>query len=112
MTEPSRLSVQGALDGSLDISDIRMTSEALVRQSSVAQEHGNPQLAANFLLASELTTMSDEEVLDLYEVLRPHRATREELDSFATDLQTRGAERCATLVREAAGVYAKRGLVR
>jgi propanediol dehydratase small subunit len=51
-------------------------------------------------------------VLALYEALRPHRSTAAELDALAAGLAVRGAPRCAALVREAAAVYARRGLLR
>jgi propanediol dehydratase small subunit len=56
--------------------------------------------------------MDGEEVMNLYEALRPHRSTAEELEALRASLQTRGASRCAELVRHAAVVYARRGLLR
>ena len=37
----------------------------------IAQQHGNPQLADNLRRAAELTELPDEEVLAIYEALRP-----------------------------------------
>ena len=56
--------------------------------------------------------MSEEDVLALYEALRPHRATAEELETLAARLEGVPAPLCAALVREAAAVYARRGLLR
>ena len=111
MTE-EKFTVQAAVDGKLELSDLRMDPATLAHQAVVAEEGGNPQLAENFLRAAELATIDDEEVMSLYEALRPHRTTAEELDALRTSLETRGAVLCAELVRQAAVVYARRGLLR
>jgi propanediol dehydratase small subunit len=76
----------------------------------VAVEHGNPQLAQNLRRAAELTRLPDEEVLAVYEALRPGRSTPAQLTELAAALAARGLPRCAALVTEAADVYARRGL--
>ena len=50
--------------------------------------------------------------MGLYEALRPYRSTAAELDALQASLAARGAARCAELVRQAAVVYARRGLLR
>ncbi len=92
--------------------DVRIHPDTLERQAVVAEEHENPQLAANFRRAAELALMSESEVLGLYEALRPHRATTEELEELAVRLEGVPAPLCAALVREAGAVYARRGLLR
>ena len=109
MTE---FSVQAAVDGKLQLTDLRMDPATLAHQAAVAEDGGNPQLAENFLRAAELAIMDDEEVMGLYEALRPHRSTAEELEALRASLEARGASRCADLVRHAAAVYARRGLLR
>ena len=109
MTE---FTVEAAVDGKLELTDLRMDPATLAHQAVVAEEGGNPQLAENFLRAAELAIMDDEEVMGLYEALRPHRSTAEELEALRVSLETRGASRCAELVRHAAVVYARRGLLR
>jgi propanediol dehydratase small subunit len=111
MTE-ERFTVQAAVDGRLGLPDLRMDPAALAHQAEVAEDGGNPQLAENFLRAAELATIDDEEVMSLYEALRPHRSTGPELEALRTSLETRGATRCAELVGQAAIVYARRGLLR
>jgi propanediol dehydratase small subunit len=111
MTE-DRFTVEAAVDGKLQLSDLRMDPAALAHQAVVAEENGNPQLAENFLRAAELATIDDEEVMSLYEALRPNRSTPDELEALRVSLETRGASRCAELVRQAAVVYARRGLMR
>jgi propanediol dehydratase small subunit len=107
-----RFTVQAAVDGNLVPSDLRMDPVTLAHQAVVADEGGNPQLAENFLRAAELATIDDEEVMGLYEALRPHRSTAEELETLQTSLEARGAVRCAELVRQAVVVYGRRGLLR
>ncbi|KAA0085559.1 diol dehydratase small subunit [Mycolicibacterium sp. P9-64] len=104
--------VQNAVDGKLRLSDLRMDPATLAHQATVAASGGNPQLAENFLRAAELATMDDEEVMGLYEALRPHRSSAEQLEALRVSLEGRGASRCAELVGQAAVVYARRGLLR
>jgi propanediol dehydratase small subunit len=106
------ITVEGAVDGKLGLADLRMEPAVLAHQAVVAEAGGNPQLAENFLRAAELATMDDEDVMGLYEALRPYRSTSVELDELGTSLENRGAQRCAALVRQAAVVYARQGLLR
>jgi propanediol dehydratase small subunit len=110
--KPPDFSVEAAVDGNLTLADLRMDPATLAHQAVVAEEGGNPQLAENFLRAAELALIDDEDVMQLYEALRPHRSTAEELESLRVSLETRGANRCAELVGQAGVVYARRGLLR
>jgi propanediol dehydratase small subunit len=107
-----KFTVQAAVDGKLQLSDLRMDPATLEHQAAVARDGGNPQLAENFLRAAELAILDGDEVMDLYEALRPHRSTAAELEDLRASLEARGASRCAELVRHAAVVYARRGLLR
>ncbi|GLL02839.1 diol dehydratase small subunit [Dactylosporangium matsuzakiense] len=98
--------------GELTPDDVRIHPDTLRHQASVAAAHGNPQLADNLLRAAELTAFAEDEILALYEALRPHRSTAAQLSGLATSLESRAAPRCAALVREAAAVYARRGLLK
>jgi propanediol dehydratase small subunit len=98
--------------GELGPDDVRIHPATLRRQAATAERHDNPQLAANLRRAAELALLPEAEVLALYEALRPHRATAEELEELAGRLDALPAPLCAALVREAAGVYARRGLLR
>ena len=112
MTTEDQFTVENAVDGKLRLSDLRMNPATLAHQAAVAESGGNPQLAENFLRAAELATMDDEEVMSLYEALRPHRSSAEQLEALQVSLESRGAMRCAELVGQAAVVYARRGLLR
>lgn len=95
----------------LSADDVRIHPDTLRAQADVARRHANPQLAANFARAAELAQLTEVEVLALYESLRPGRATDEELAELAQRLESVPAPLCAELVREAAAVYARRGLL-
>ena len=104
------LDVDAVRRGEVTVDDLRISPETLEHQAQVALSHANPQLAANFRRAAELAKLGDAEVLALYELLRPHRATPEQLRAVADDLQTRGAVLVGGLFLEAAQVYARRSL--
>ena len=96
----------------LTTDDVRIHPDTLLSQADVAERHDNPQLAANFRRAAELTRLSEQQVMALYEALRPHRSSTDEIASLAQQLEEQGAPLCAALVREAADVYVRRGLLR
>lgn len=98
--------------GELGPDDVRIHPDTLEHQARVAESVGNPQLASNLRRAAELSELPDDEVMAIYEALRPRRSSRDELLSIADSLSDRGAERTSALVREAAEVYARRGLLR
>jgi len=89
---------------------VQVRARAERRQAVVAEQHGNPQLAENLRRAAELTRLPDDEVLAIYEALRPGRSTPAQLIERAASLEARGLPRCAALLTEAADVYARRGL--
>jgi propanediol dehydratase small subunit len=95
----------------LEADDVRIHPDTLEHQAQVAERHGNPQLAANFRRAAELALVPEGELMAMYEALRPHRSSAAELEALATRLEAYPAPRCAALVREAAQVYARRGLL-
>ncbi len=114
MTEPAQTepTLDAVRSGAVTMANFRITPDTLRLQAEVARAHANPQLTANFERAAELALLDDAEVLALYEQLRPHRASAAELETGAAALAARGAQSCAALLREAAAVYARRGLLR
>ncbi len=104
------LTLEAVRRGELSVSDLRIHPETLEAQAAVAAAHANPQLAENLRRAAELTRLPDEEVLAIYEALRPGRSTPERLHELAAGLAGRGLPRCAALLAGAAEVYARRGL--
>lgn len=104
------VTVEAMVAGEVGVADLRIHPETLERQAQVAERHANPQLAENLRRAAELTGLADDEVLAIYDALRPRRSTAAELTALAGSLADRGLPRCAALVAEAAEVYARRGL--
>jgi len=81
------ISLENVVSGKIDAQEIRIRPETLELQAQVAENHGRPQLAANFRRAAELTRIPDEEVLKIYNALRPGRSTKEELLRMAKELE-------------------------
>ena len=106
----AEITLEAVRAGEVGLADLRMHPDTLEHQADVAQRHGNPQLAANLRRAAELTALPDEEVMAIYEALRPGRSSAAELTDLAASLDARGLPRCAALIAEAAAVYARRGL--
>lgn len=108
--DSSDVTLAAIMGGQVSIDDVRIHPDTLEHQACVAEQHGNPQLAANFRRAAELALMPDDEVMALYDALRPGRSTQEQLLEHADRLEARGAQRNAELFRQAAATYARRGL--
>jgi propanediol dehydratase small subunit len=104
------LTLEAVRRGEVSLPDLRIHPGTLERQAQVALEHGNPQLAENLRRAAELTGLGDDEVLAIYEALRPGRSSVAQLTTLAASLAARGLPRCAALLTEAAEIYARRGL--
>ena len=104
----------GAVEsGKATVEDFRITPDALEMQAQIAESAGRPQIARNLRRAAELTRVPDERILQIYNAMRPHRSTREEMEAIARELEeTYAAKVCAGFVREAAEVYGRRKLLR
>ena len=93
--------------------DLRTHADTLRQQADIARAGGFPQLAANLLRAAELTDVPNDELLRIYETLRPERASYAELLRLADYLEASySARENAAFIREAAAVYRERGLLR
>ena len=109
----SEITLDQVASGKIDSRGIRISPETLEYQARIAEAHGRFQLAANFRRASELTRVPDEEVLKIYNALRPHQATKEDLLGIAKDLEKRyKAKINARFIRDAVKVYKKRDLLK
>ena len=106
------VTVEALAAGQLTTEDIMISAEALLAQAAQAREHGYEPMARNFERAAEMTRLPDDEILVMYEALRPFRLTAAELASIAGRLDAGGAPQCAALVREASEAYAARGCLR
>jgi propanediol dehydratase small subunit len=98
--------------GAVTAEDIKISKEMLRRQGQVAMEADSAPMARNFERAAELVDVPDDVILNMYNMLRPNRATKAELLAMADELGTKyHAKTCAKLVLEAAEVYEKRGIL-
>ena len=91
--------------------ELRATPETLRLQAEVARGTGRTQLADNLLRAAELAPLPDGTILAIYTALRPRRSSAAELEAWAEQLDGWDAPGTAAFVREAAQVYAERGLL-
>jgi propanediol dehydratase small subunit len=99
--------------GALTIDDLTIHAETLRKQAQVAQEAGHAQLAANLRRAAELTAVPRDEILYLYTMLRPRRASYQQLTDLADQLEsTYNAAETARFIRQAAAAYQARGLLK
>jgi propanediol dehydratase small subunit len=106
------LTLEAVREGRLSPDEMRATPETLRRQAAVAAAAGRPQLAGNLERAAELALVPAETILEVYTALRPHRSTAADLASWADRLEADWqASATAQLVREAAAIYARRGLL-
>ena len=86
------ITLESVLEGKVTMADVRISPEMLRAQADMAQ---------------------DEEVIRMYDMLRPNRATKAQLLELAKTLETQyHAPMCAALVREAVEVYEKRGILK
>lgn len=108
----AEITLDAAVAGELRPRDVAISADTLRLQAGFAERGGNPQLGENLRRAAELVAFEDDELLRFYEMLRPGRSSGDELESLAAMLSERGAERCASLVREAREAYLRRGLIR
>ena len=98
--------------GDIKADDIKISKEMLRKQGQVAAEADSPSMAQNFERAAELVDVPDDVILKMYNMLRPNRATKQQLLDMANELSTRyHAKSCAKLVLEAAEIYEKRGIL-
>jgi propanediol dehydratase small subunit len=103
-------SVERVKSGELKAEDFRIAPETLEMQAQVAESVNRDTLARNMRRAAELIAVPDEELLSVYNSLRPYRCTKAELYAIADNLETKyGCKINAAFIREAADVYEKRG---
>jgi propanediol dehydratase small subunit len=106
------LTMEALLAGELTTEDFRISAQTLRQQANAAEQAGYRALAGNLRRAAELTMLTNEEVLRIYEALRPGRSTFEELIALADRLHGEyGAPLTANMVREAASVYRNTGIL-
>jgi len=108
----SEITMDAVVSGDVTAEDLRVSPDTLVLQGRIAESMGRRQLGENCRRAAEMTAIPDDEVLAMYNALRPRASSAAQLEEIATRLEnTFSAPTCAALVREAAQVYAARNLL-
>jgi len=109
----SELTLENIESGKVAFEDFSISPEVLKMQGDIASAAGRSQIALNFARAAEMTKVPDDRILEMYNSLRPHRSTKDELLAMADELQNKyGATVCANFVKEAADVYQRRKLLK
>jgi propanediol dehydratase small subunit len=109
----SELTLDAVLSHDLNAADFRIHPETLRRQAEISRQAGIDRLAENLGRASELTSVPNTIILEIYHALRPGRSSYPELTALAEQLeQEYHAPHTASLVRQAAEAYQTRGLLR
>jgi propanediol dehydratase small subunit len=107
------ITLDAVVSGAVKAEEIRITPQTLEYQAQIAESISRPQLANNMRRAGELTTVPDARMLEIYNALRPNRSTKAELLAIADELEKQyGAKVCANFIREAAGVYEARDVLK
>lgn len=106
------ITLQKVNQGEVKPEDIRISAQVLEYQAQVAEANEKKQFALNLRRGAEMTRIPDEKVLEIYELLRPRRASKQQLLEVAEELEGKyQAPLTARLVREAAEVYADRNIL-
>ena len=107
------ITLEAVMNDRVGPNDVRITAETLEYQAKIAESVGRKIFAMNLRRAAELTRISDDRILEIYNALRPFRSTKAELIAIADELESKySAKISASLVREAAEVYEKRDRLR
>jgi propanediol dehydratase small subunit len=105
------LNLETVLSGELTAEDFRISRETLLQQAEAAWVAGYRQLATNLRRAAELTAFTNQELLDIYTLLRPGRSSYTQLITLADQLENqRQAPLIARFIREAAKIYQQRSI--
>ena len=109
----SDITLESIKDNSVRPEDVRISGEVLELQAQIAESNGKKQFAMNLRRAAELTKIPDDRVLEIYDLMRPNRATKNQLLDIAKDLESKyNAYITAKLIREAAEVYDQRNILK
>lgn len=108
----SSVTMESVINGDVCMEDLRITPLALEQQAEIATSVGRSALASNLKRASEMTRLPQSEVMAIYELLRPGRATSVEnlLDAANRVRTDYDAQLLGDFLDEAASFYKQRGL--
>jgi propanediol dehydratase small subunit len=108
----SSLTMEAVLSGDISMEDLRITPRALEQQAQISESVGRSTLARNFERAAEMAQIPQDEVMAIYELLRPGRAaSKDSLLDMAQKLRDElNAPLLADFIAEASRFYEMRGL--
>jgi len=106
------LTLDALVSGDVTMEDLRITPQALLQQAEIASSVGRNELARNFERASEMARIPQPIIMEIYEILRPGRASdKQAIIAAAKRLRDEfQAEILAAFIEEAADIYDRRGL--
>lgn len=106
------ITMDNVVKGHIGIEDLSISKDTLILQAKVALDEGKEQQAENFVRASELISVPDEKILEIYNLLRPYRATEKQLKAISEELKVvYQAPICAAFIEETLEVYKKRDIL-
>ena len=109
----SELNLEQVLGGNVVPEDVSVSFGTLELQAGFAREAGYAEVAANLARAAEMTRIPNDEILEIYEALRPGRSTYYQLLSLSQQVASMyAAEHTGAYIREAADVYRDTGLLK
>jgi propanediol dehydratase small subunit len=109
----AEVTLEAAMAGELSPEDLTAHRETLEAQAAIAAAAGYAEIAANLRRAAELTNIPNDEVLAIYEALRPGRRTYHQLLSLSQEIGGMyAADETARYIREAADAYRDSGLLK
>ncbi len=101
------------LNGAAQADDLSASAETLLMQAEFAREAGYAEVAENLTRAAEMTRIPNDEILAIYEALRPGRSTYFQLLSLSQQIASMyAAEHTGAYIREAADAYRDTGLLK
>lgn len=81
------ITLDNVLNDDIKANDLRITPDTLRMQGEVANDAGRDAVQRNFQRASELTSIPDDRLLEMYNALRPYRSTKAELLAISAELK-------------------------
>ena len=82
------ITIEAVVPGDIQATDLRITPDTLRLQAQISEKDGRKQLGANLRRAAEMTAISDERVLEIYNSLRPNASSKAELEAIAEELES------------------------
>lgn len=106
------LGLDQVLAGNVGPDDVSVSDKTLELQAQFARDAGYHKVAENLTRAAEMTRIPNDEIMAIYEALRPGRSTYYQLISLSQRITgIYDAEHTGAYIREAADAYRDTGLL-